>query len=188
MKKALRSAIVAAAVLVTMPAVAQQNYKADSATIKSIYNNALTSYESYENLRYLTKNIGARLSGSPQAAAAVEWSRQVMEKMGLDRIYLQEVMVPHWVRGDKEVGRIINSKLVGTADVNICALGSSVGTGDSGLSAGVIEVKNFEELEKLGKKKVQGKIVFFNRPFDNTHVVTGAAYGGAVDQRGGGPV
>ena len=188
MKKALRSAIVAAAALVTMPAMAQQNYKADSATIKSIYNNALTSYESYENLRYLTKNIGARLSGSPQAAAAVEWSRQVMEKMGLDRVHLQEVMVPHWVRGDKEVGRIINSKLVGTADVNICALGSSVGTGDSGLSAEVIEVKNFEELEKLGKKKVQGKIVFFNRPFDNTHVVTGAAYGGAVDQRGGGPV
>ncbi|MFD2514351.1 M20/M25/M40 family metallo-hydrolase, partial [Pontibacter locisalis] len=170
-----------------MPAVAQQNYATDSATIKKFYDNALTSYESYENLRYLTKKIGARLSGSPQAAAAVEWSKQVMEAMDLDTVYLQEVMVPYWVRGDKEVGRILNSKLVGTHDVNIAALGGSVGTGENGLSAEVVEVKSFEELEKLGKKKVKGKIVFFNRPFDNTHVITGAAYGGAVDQRGGGP-
>nr|WP_036774966.1 M20/M25/M40 family metallo-hydrolase [Pontibacter actiniarum] len=171
-----------------MPAMAQQNYAQDSATIKKIYDNALTSFESYENLRYLTKQIGARLSGSPQAAAAVEWSRQVMEDMDLDRVYLQPVMVPHWVRGDKEIGRITNSKLIGTADAPICALGGSVGTGEAGLSAEVVEVKNFEELEKLGKKNVKGKIVFFNRPFDNTLVETMGAYGGAVDQRGGGPV
>ncbi|PRY06745.1 PA domain-containing protein [Pontibacter ummariensis] len=187
-KKYLRTALVAAAAVVAMPAMAQQNYKADSTTIKNIYNNALTSFDSYENLRYLTKQIGARLSGSPQAAAAVEWGRQVMEELDLDTVYLQEVMVPHWVRGDKEVGRIINSKLVGAIDAPIAALGGSVGTGDKGLSAEVVEVKSFEELEKLGKKNVKGKIVFFNRPFDNTHVQTMSAYSGAVDQRGGGPV
>nr|WP_224744259.1 M20/M25/M40 family metallo-hydrolase [Pontibacter aquaedesilientis] len=174
--------------LSAIPATAQQNtFKSDSTVIRKFYDDALTSHESYENLRYLTKNIGARLSGSPQAAAAVEWSRQVMENMGLDRVYLQEVMVPYWVRGDKEVGRIISGRN-GSQDVNILALGSSVGTGTQGLSAQVLEVQNFEELEKLGKKKVKGKIVFFNRPFDNRHVVTGAAYGGAVDQRGGGAV
>ncbi|TXK52130.1 M20/M25/M40 family metallo-hydrolase [Pontibacter qinzhouensis] len=167
--------------------MAQQNYAADSITIRKIYDNALTSYESYDNLRYLTKKIGNRLSGSPQAAAAVEWSRQVMDKMGLDRVYLQEVMVPHWVRGEKEIGRVTNSR-AGAADMNIAALGGSVGTGAKGISAQVVEVKSFEELEKLGKKKVQGKIVFFNRPFDNTHLNTMQAYGGAVDQRGGGPV
>ncbi|RAU83551.1 M20/M25/M40 family metallo-hydrolase [Pontibacter arcticus] len=189
-KKTLCRFILAAAVSVAaLPAFAQQNSaSSDSVMIKKLFDNALTSQESYENLRYLTKNIGARLSGSPQAAAAVEWSKQVMDKMGLDRVYTQEVMVPYWVRGDKEIGRINNSKLIGSADVNILALGSSVGTGTQGLSAEVIEVKNFEELEKLGKRKVKGKIVFFNRPFDNTHVRTGAAYGGAVDQRGGGPV
>ncbi|WP_083610380.1 M20/M25/M40 family metallo-hydrolase [Pontibacter flavimaris] len=187
-KTNLRCLLAAAAVTVfTLPAMAQ-NYAQDSATIKKIYDNALTSYESHDNLRFLTKNIGARLSGSPQAAAAVEWSRQVMEKMDLDTVYLQEVMVPHWVRGEKEIGRVINSKLVGTVDMNILALGASVGTGKQGLSAEVVEVKNFEELEKLGKKKVKGKIVFFNRPFDNTHIHTGSAYGAAVDQRGGGPV
>src|SRR5690606_6221890 len=101
-KNKINTLVIAAAALVATPAMAQQNYATDSATIKKFYNNALTSYESYENLRYLTKKIGARLSGSPQAAAAVEWSRQVMEAMDLDTVYLQEVMVPYWVRGDKE--------------------------------------------------------------------------------------
>ncbi|WP_439651172.1 M20/M25/M40 family metallo-hydrolase [Pontibacter harenae] len=188
LKNSLRNIMAGVAMLAAVPAMAQQNYASDSATIRKIYNNALTSTKSYEDLRYLTKKIGARLSGSPQAAAAVEWSRQLMEEMNLDRVYLQEVMVPHWVRGDKEIGRIYNSKQVGSLDVNIAALGGSVGTGEQGLSAEVVEVKSFEELEKLGKKNVKGKIVFFNRPFDNTEIVTMRAYGGAVDQRGGGPV
>ncbi len=183
----LRYLLLAAATAFTLPAVAQQKATPDSVVIKKLYNEALTSTESYENLRYLTKRIGARLSGSPQAAAAVEWTRQVMQDMKLDTVYLQPVMVPHWVRGDKEIGRVYNSKLIGTADMNIAALGGSVGTGTKGISAEVVEVHNFEELEKLGKKKVKGKIVFFNRPFDNTHVQTMQAYGGAVDQRGGGP-
>lgn len=181
-------AVATVATMVALPATAQQSAPADSAVIRKIYDDALTSYDSYNNLRYLTKNIGGRLSGSPQAAAAVEWSRQVMDTMGLDRVYVQEVMVPHWVRGDKEVGQIYNSKERGAVVVPICALGGSVGTGKQGLSAEVVEVHNFEELEKLGRKNVKGKIVFFNRPFDNKLVYTMDAYSGAVDQRGGGPV
>uniref|UniRef100_UPI004040734E M20/M25/M40 family metallo-hydrolase n=1 Tax=Pontibacter sp. H259 TaxID=3133421 RepID=UPI004040734E len=187
-KNRLRHWLLAAATMAVVPALANQPAApSDSAVIKQFYNNALTSTKSYEDLRYLTKNIGARLSGSPQAAAAVEWGKQVMNKMGLDRVYVQEVMVPYWVRGDKEIGRIISGK-VGSTEVNIAALGSSVGTGESGITAEVVEVHNFEELEKLGKKKVKGKIVFFNRAFDNTHVHTMNSYRDAVDQRGGGPV
>jgi len=184
----VRNLLLAAASMVALPVAAQQNAPADSTIIRKIYDDALTNYDSYNNLRYLTKNIGGRLAGSPQAAAAVEWSRQVMDTMGLDRVYVQEVMVPHWVRGDKEVAQIYNSKDRGAVDVPICALGGSVGTGKNGLSAEVVEVKSFEELEKLGRKHVKGKIVFFNRPFDNKLVYTMDAYSGAVDQRGGGPV
>lgn len=188
LKNRLSHWLLAATIVTATPALAQkQAAHSDSAVIKQFYDNALTSTKSYEDLRYLTKNIGARLSGSPQAAAAVEWGKQVMDRMGLDRVYVQEVMVPHWVRGDKEIGRILSGQ-VGATDVNIAALGSSVGTGESGLTAEVIEVHNFEELEKLGKKKVKGKIVFFNRAFDNTHVHTMNSYRDAVDQRGGGPV
>jgi hypothetical protein len=111
-----------------------------------------------------------------------------MEDLGFDSVWLQPVMVPHWVRGQQEVGRIINSKKIGTREVAITSLGGSIGTGSEGISAGIIEVKNFEELKSIGAKNVQGKIVFFNRAMDPTKINTFAAYGGAVDQRGNGAI
>ncbi|QHL88915.1 M20/M25/M40 family metallo-hydrolase [Nibribacter ruber] len=174
-----------AAVLALPLGASAQNQ--DSLHIKKIYDEALTNGKSYEQLRYLTSRIGGRLSGSPQAAAAVEWARQEMEKLGLDRVYLQEVMVPHWQRGEKEEAYIVNSKISPTQQVKVIALGGSVPTPAQGLTAEVLEVKSIEELQKLGKRKVQGKIVFFSRPFDQTHIHTGLAYRGAVDQRSQGP-
>lgn len=169
--------------LISGVAVAQKN---DEAMVKSIFDTSLKNGESYEMLEHLTMRIGSRLSGSPGAAAAVEWSRQVMTAYGFDSVWLQPVMVPHWVRGKKEIGRIVNSKKLGTMDVNICALGGSIGTGAAGVSGQVIEVKDFEELKQLGTKNVQGRIVYFSRPMDPTLINTFAAYGGAVNQRGGG--
>ncbi len=99
----------------------------DATTIRKIYDEALTNGEGYSNLEYLATKIGPRLSGSPGAAAAVEWSRQVMQAYGFDTVWLQPVMVPHWVRGQKEIGKIVNSSKVGSQEVNICALGGSVG-------------------------------------------------------------
>ncbi len=160
--------------------------KGDEATVQAIFDEALKNGHSYQMLEYLSTEIGQRLSGSPGAAAGVEWSRQVMEAYGFDSVWLQPVMVPHWVRGKKEVGRIVNSSKMGNVDINICALGGSIGTGPAGVSAQVVEVKDFEELKQLGNKGVQGKIVFFSRPMDPTKINTFAAYGGAVNQRGSG--
>lgn len=159
----------------------------DAEMIRSIYDETLTKGEAYENLRYLCKNIGGRVAGSPQGAAAVEWARQLMETYGFDKVFLQEVMVPHWVRGEKEVARILNSRKLGTQEVNITALGNAVGTGEGGVVAQVVEVQDFEELAALGREKVEGKIVFFNRPMDQTQIETGAAYGMAGNQRRSGP-
>ncbi|MEM1137857.1 MAG: M20/M25/M40 family metallo-hydrolase, partial [Bacteroidota bacterium] len=159
----------------------------DEATIKKIFDEVLSNDFCYENLRYLTNEIGGRLSGSPQAASAVEWAKQVMEAYAFDTVFLQEVMVPHWVRGEKEIGRIVDSKKMGSLPVSICALGNSVGTGASGVLANVVEVKDFDELKALGKSNVEGKIVFFNRPMDPTIIKTFLAYGKAVNQRGSGP-
>jgi len=157
----------------------------DEGTIKQLFDEALSKGKSYEMLYDLSVNIGPRLSGSPGAAASVEWSRHVMEDFGFDSVWLQPVMVPHWVRGMKEIGRI-NSKKMGTVEVNVCSLGGSVGTGPSGIAASVVEVRSFDELKSLGTKGVQGKIVFFNRPMDPTKINTFAAYGGAVEQRANG--
>ncbi|MBX2898095.1 MAG: M20/M25/M40 family metallo-hydrolase [Cyclobacteriaceae bacterium] len=157
----------------------------EEAAIQQIFNEALGRGKAYELLSDLCTNIGPRLSGSPGAAAAVEWSRHVMKDLAFDSVWLQPVMVPHWVRGQKETGRLISRKQ-GTLLLNVCALGGSVATGPAGVVAGVVEVKSFEELKALGSAGVKGKIVFFNRPMDATKIQTFTAYGGAVEQRANG--
>ena len=162
--------------------------KADSVTIRKIYDEALLRGQSYDNLRYLCQKIGARLSGSPQAAQAVQWGKLTMEKANcFDKVYLQECMVPHWVRGAKEKGQIIGNKGK-SIPAAVCALGGSVATpGNKPLRAGVVEVKSLAELKALPDAAVKGKFIFFNRPFDDKLVEPGAAYGGAGDQRRSGP-
>jgi hypothetical protein len=172
----------------TGAAQAQATAKADSITIRKIYDEALLRGQSYDNLRYLCQKIGARLSGSPQAAQAVQWGKLTMEKANcFDKVYLQECMVPHWVRGAKEKGQILGNKGKGIAAA-VCALGGSVATpGNKPLRAGVVEVKSLAELKALPDAAVKGKFVFFNRPFDDKLIEPGAAYGGAGDQRRSGP-
>jgi hypothetical protein len=170
-------------VLITVMA---QGQTPDESAIKQIFDKALVDGKSYTWLHYLTTEVGARLSGSPGAAAGVEWSRHELENVA-DSVWLQPVMVPHWIRGQKEIGRILNTKKYGPIEVNVCALGSSVGTGPAGVSGTVVEVKSFDELKQLGERYLKGKIVFFNRPMDVKSVDAFAAYGGAVEQRGYGP-
>jgi hypothetical protein len=154
----------------------------DAFFIRRIYDEALTNGQCYSWLYYLTKKIGHRLSSSPQAAAAVEYTYQMLDTIGLDSVWLQSCLVPHWVRGEEEDVRITHSSM-GTVKLNALALGNSVGTGAGGISAEVLEVKNFDELAALPPADIAGKIVFFNRPFDPTKLNTFEAYGGAVDQR-----
>ena len=83
--------------------------QSDEAVVRQIFDEALARGKSYPVLEHLTTRIGARLSGSPGAAAAVEYTRQVMEEFGFDSVWLQPVMVPHWDRGQGEHGRIVHS-------------------------------------------------------------------------------
>jgi len=153
--------------------------------IRKIYDEELVNGQCYGNLHYLCKNIGQRISGSANAQKAVEWGKKLMESYGFDRVFLQPVMVPHWVRGAKEEGAIIkgNNKI----SVHIAALGMSVATPKNGITAPIIEVHSLKELETLGKDVIKGKIVFFNRPFDPKFIETLWAYGTAGDQRNAGP-
>lgn len=154
----------------------------DSIQIKKIYNEALTNGHSYQWLDYLSNQIGSRLSGSLGAELAVEWTKSQLDSIGLDKVWLQPVMVPKWIRGTKEYA-YIETGLGETTQVPICALGGSVATGPNGLKASVIEVKGIEELQALGQDKVSGKIIFFNRPMQDELIETFKAYGGCVDQR-----
>lgn len=156
----------------------------DSAVVRSIYDFFLTKSDCYSNLEHLATKIGGRISGSPQAAMAVEWARKAMYEAGADTVIMQPCTVPRWVRGKSEQCRMRSGKKWTT--LNCVALGSSVGTGPRGIEAPVIEVHSFEELKELGAEKIRGKIVFYNVFFDQRRVNTGEAYGEAVRYRGRG--
>jgi hypothetical protein len=156
--------------------------KEDAIMVKNIYDNSLLNGESYNWLNHLSNQIGGRLSGSYNAEKAVKYTKEELEKIGLDNVWLQPVMVPKWIRGAKEYA-YIQSPSGKTTTVPICALGGSVATPAGGVTAQLIEVKSFEELEELGKEKIQGKIVFYNRPMQADLISTFQAYGGCVEQR-----
>ncbi len=153
----------------------------DEKALKSIYDSSLSNGMSYIWLEHLSNNIGGRLSGSEGAQKAVEYTQSELLKLGLDKVWLQPVMVPKWVRGEKEIGFVeSNNKRY---ELNICALGGSVATPKEGLNAEVIEVQGIEDLKAMGEDAVKGKIVFFNRAMEETLIETFQAYGGCVDQR-----
>ncbi|WP_350290735.1 M20/M25/M40 family metallo-hydrolase [uncultured Croceitalea sp.] len=154
----------------------------DEKQLKAIYDKALTDGKAYEWLNYLSNQIGGRLSGSVEAQQAIEYTKRQMDSLGLDRVWLQPVMVPKWTRGTPEFA-YIETKPGLTTNVPICALGGSVATPDGGLKGNIIEVQGIEDLEAIGAEKIKGKIVFYNRPMDPTNISTFQSYSGCVDQR-----
>ncbi|WP_179346304.1 M20/M25/M40 family metallo-hydrolase [Winogradskyella ursingii] len=157
------------------------NSQTDEETIKTIYKTSLTNGHSYQWLDHLSNNIGGRLSGSKNAELAVNYTKAELEKLGLDKVWLQPVMVPKWERGEKEMAYFETTD--GITKVNICALGGSVATAENGVTANIIEVQGIEDLESLGPEKIKGKIVFYNRRMQPDLISTFDAYGGCVNQR-----
>jgi hypothetical protein len=165
----------------------------DSIMIRRIADEILINGKAYDNLHDLTKKIGARLSGSSQLAKAEQWGLKTMLESGADKAWLQECMIPHWIRGgvDKAEAKY-NSAVSGARNfisgkksLDVIALGNSIGTGAKGIAANVIEVKSFDDLETK-KDEVKNKIVFYNYKFNPTYIRTFQSYGDAVKYRGGG--
>jgi hypothetical protein len=152
----------------------------DSLFIRKIFDEALTNGKCYGVLEKLCKNIGPRLTGMKGAYDAVDYMKAVMEEQGFDNVFLQEVEIPRWVRGNVQEAYILSKKVM--LPVNICALGGSVATPKEGVMAEVIEVFGLEEIDER-KDEIKGKIVFYNRPMDPRLIHTFSAYGGCVDQR-----
>jgi hypothetical protein len=153
--------------------------------LSSVFDEALTDRTAYNNLEYLCKHTKGRVAGSAAAGKAIEFTRQALINAGADTVWLQKVTVPHWVRGVEKCS--VTSSVNGKKELAITALGLSVGTDARGITSKVVEVHDFEELKNIGLQGIQGKIVFFNRPFDNKLINSFAAYGGAVNQRTVGP-
>ena len=154
----------------------------DSLTIKKISDEILTNGKAYENLHHLTKKIGGRLAGSPQMTMAEQWGEKVMNESGAGKVIMQECKVPHWVRGGEDKAKTIN----GNRQLDVVALGNSIGSGKKGVKAEVLLVNSFDDLEKK-KNEVKDKIVFYNYKFNPTFIQTFRSYGDASQYRGNGP-
>ncbi|HEX6427200.1 MAG TPA: M28 family peptidase [Niastella sp.] len=157
----------------------------DSLKIRAIATEILLHGRAYENLHTLTKQVGARLTGSPQTYKAEAWGQKALQQAGADHVISQPCLVPHWIRGGKDEAWIA---LPGKKNqpLDVLALGNSMGTGPKGIQAPVMLINSFEELEQQ-KAAVKGKIVFYNYKFNDTYVKTFEAYRDAVGYRGQGP-
>lgn len=156
----------------------------DSITIKKISDDIFLNGKAYENLRVLTKTIGGRIAGSPQMYQSEAWGEKALREAGADKVWLQECKVPHWTRGAKESATLVsgNKKM----NLDVLALGNSVGSDGKTIKAPVLLINSFEELEQK-KDQVKGKIIFYNYKFNSTYVRTFQAYGDASRYRGEGP-
>src|SRR5213083_1714365 len=161
------------------------------ADLKRLQQAALSGDYAYRQVAHLADNIGPRLTGSVQAAKAVEYVAGELKAIGCE-VQLEKVMVPHWVRGEETAtlvqwpGMAENT----TQKIVLCALGGSVATPNDGITAEVITVKNFDELKAMPRDKVAGRIVLFNNRFDKRIAAEGRggeAYGEAVVYRSDGP-
>jgi len=155
------------------------------AFIKKIYDHTLTSGQTHLMLKELCAMYPHRLSGSAGAEGSVQWAKKQMEDFGFDRVYLQEVMVPHWERGEKEQA-VIMLENGETIDLSVLALGRSTATPAEGITAQVVIANRHEDLAALGREKLEGKIVFLEEHFPQQHIRTGRGYGVAVRKRSSG--
>ncbi|MCC6550668.1 MAG: M20/M25/M40 family metallo-hydrolase [Ignavibacteriaceae bacterium] len=159
--------------------------KVTTALADSVITIALTELTGYDLLGEICK-IGPRLSGSEQSIKAIMFAKQKMELMGFDSVWLQKTMVPHWERGNVEQA-LLTTRGRKNYKLSIAALGGSVATSKSGLSAEVVEISSYDEL-KARATEIKGKIVFYNVPFDHSLVNTFAGYGIAVRYRSTGAI
>lgn len=175
----IRSVCLLFSTFLTLTVCAQQD---DSMMIRRIADEILVNGKAYQNLKVLTKQIGGRLAGSPQMVKAEQWAQRALQSAGADKVWLQVCMVPHWIRGGKDEASANSNVRSTRKNLDVLALGNSIGTGSKGIHAELIQVNSFDELEAK-KDTVKGKIVFYNYPFNPTYIGTFLSYSDAVQYR-----
>lgn len=166
--------------------LSQNNLQLYNELAVKIVRNALMERVGYKWLKELC-DIGPRLSGSEKSLKAIHWAEKKMRSCGFDSVWLQPVMVPKWERGKIERAFVSRSKKFQNKKLAIVSLGGSIGTGKNGINSELIEVKSLDEVKSLGDK-AKGKIIFYNRSFDNGLLSSFQGYGNAVDQRANGAI
>lgn len=151
--------------------------EADLAAAAALRDRALKGTNAFDHVSSLVTEVGPRLAGSPGDEAAVRWAMNRLGKLGFTAVRSQDVLVPRWVRGSTEV------TLLGPSPQPLVAatLGGSIGTGEEGIEAPVVEVASLEALSATQASAVKGKIVFINERMERSR--DGAGYGKIVKNR-----
>jgi hypothetical protein len=175
----------------SLPADAERSFSTQlKQQLIALRDAAVTDDYAYQQVAHITENIGPRPSGSAQSVKAAQYVADEMRSLGLE-VRLEEVKVPHWVRGT-EAAELVGypGQVPDTVQrLFVTSLGGSSSTPAEGVTAEVVVVRNFNELASLGRDKVAGKIVLFNFPFDTRKADAGYAldaYGEAVIYRSSG--
>ena len=127
----------------------------------------------YQRLAELCDTFGPRFSGTTNLEAAIDWALAKMKADGLENVHGEDVMVPHWVRGEESAEMLEPTH----RKLPMLGLGGSVATPKQGITAPVLVVRSFEDLKQRAGE-ARGKIVLFNAPF--------VTYGETVAYRGRG--
>lgn len=155
--------------------------KQDSTQFRALSDEIMLHGEAYDNLRELTQDIGHRISGSIGYDKATVWAEQKLKEAGADKVWLQEVSVPVWVRGKETLKLKVGNKA--WRELDFLSLGNSEGTGGKDVEGEVILVNTLEEFENIPAEKVKGKVVFFNYKFRQDFLQTFPGYSDAVKYR-----
>jgi len=146
----------------------------DSAVFHRISDEILLHGKCYDNLRVLCKTVGHRLSGTPQAAKAVEWGEQALREAGADKVWLQMVDVPCWIRGAEKLKVMVDGNT--WKEIPMLSIGNTVGTGGKVLEREIVMVNDYNEFNKLSPAAVKDKIIFFNHRFPQELINTFDGY------------
>ena len=136
---------------------------------------ALKDTSGFERLAEMCDTFGPRFSGTDNLEKAIDWILSEMNRDGLSNVHGEAVMIPKWVRGNESAHMVSPWK----KELHMLGLGGSIGTPPEGITADVMVVSSFDELEDRSDE-AKGKIVLFNVPFTN--------YGKTVRYRSGGAV
>jgi hypothetical protein len=159
----------------------------DSLHFRRIFDEVLTNGRCYEDLRQLCKDVGHRLTASPASYKAIAWGKLTLESLHLDKVWLQEITVPHWERGTIE--RLdFSSKSTPLMLSKCTALGGSVGTDGQVIEGEILAINDWEELKKLDDKAVKGKIIYYSKVMNPYFISTFHAYGDCGSYRMNGAI
>ncbi len=173
--------------LILTARIQAQTQDKDVLFIRSIYDQVLRSGTSYSWLEHISEKIGGRIAGSPQSEQAISFTHTMLDSIGCDTVWNLPCQVKYWYRGSKrETFSLVSHPDLGNQSFKVLALGGSGASAPKGATGEIIEFKSLDEA-KTRNKEIPGKIVYFSRAFDQKHLRTFHAYGGAVDQRVFGP-